>query len=131
MQSYLTGEWKDKEVVVRRPLAVMIPNNAQDMPQYGISEASIIYEAPVEGRIILKQDVLVKKQQQRLLRLLQLKQLARKKQLNKQVFYNQPRNFVQKNFPTSPPKGDWGTKTALLTAQKSAAIMQGLSLIHI
>lgn len=36
-----------------------------------------------------------------------------------------PRNFVQKNFPTSPLKGDWGTKTALLTAQKSAAIMQG------
>lgn len=36
-----------------------------------------------------------------------------------------PLNFVQKNFPTSPLKGDWGTKTALLTAQKSAAIMQG------
>ena len=36
-----------------------------------------------------------------------------------------PQNFVQKNFPTSPLKGDWGTKTALLTAQKSAAIMQG------
>ena len=32
---------------------------------------------------------------------------------------------MQKNFPTSPPKGDWGTKTALLTAQKSAAIMRG------
>lgn len=32
---------------------------------------------------------------------------------------------MQKNFPTSPLKGDWGTKTALLTAQKSAAIMQG------
>ena len=32
---------------------------------------------------------------------------------------------MQKNFPMSPLKGDWGTKTALLTAQKSAAIMQG------
>lgn len=32
---------------------------------------------------------------------------------------------MQKNFPTSPLKGDWGTKTALLTAQKSAAIMRG------
>lgn len=51
MQSYLTGEWKDEKVVKRRPLAVMIPNNAPAMPQYGISKASIIYEAPVEGRI--------------------------------------------------------------------------------
>lgn len=51
MQSYLTGEWKDESVVNRRPIAVMIPNNAPAMPQYGISKASIIYEAPVEGRI--------------------------------------------------------------------------------
>ena len=40
-------------------------------------------------------DVLVKKQQQRLLRLLQLKQLARKKQLNKQVFYNHIRKAIR------------------------------------
>lgn len=51
MQSYLTGEWKDESVVTRRPIAVMIPNNAPAMPQYGISRASIVYEAPVEGRI--------------------------------------------------------------------------------
>ncbi len=51
MQSYLTGEWKDEKVANRRPIAVMIPNNAPAMPQYGISKASIIYEAPVEGRI--------------------------------------------------------------------------------
>ena len=51
MQSYLTGEWKDANVVKRRPMAVMIPNNKAAMPQYGISKASIIYEAPVEGRI--------------------------------------------------------------------------------
>lgn len=51
MQSYLTGEWLPQEVVNRRPIAVMMPNNAQAMPQYGISKASIIYEAPVEGRI--------------------------------------------------------------------------------
>ncbi|MDD6492228.1 MAG: DUF3048 domain-containing protein [Firmicutes bacterium] len=50
-QSYLTGEWKATGVVTRRPIAVMIPNNAPAMPQYGISKASIIYEAPVEGRI--------------------------------------------------------------------------------
>lgn len=51
MQSYLTGEWKDENVVTRRPIAVMIPNNTPAMPQYGLSKASIIYEAPVEGRI--------------------------------------------------------------------------------
>ncbi len=50
-QSYLTGEWKEETVADRRPIAVMIPNNAPAMPQYGISKASIIYEAPVEGRI--------------------------------------------------------------------------------
>ncbi len=60
MQSYLTGEWKDADVVQRRPMAVMIPNNrlkvpgtntSATVPQHGISKASIIYEAPVEGRI--------------------------------------------------------------------------------
>lgn len=51
MQSYLTGEWKDEAVVKRRNMAVMIPNNKAAMPQYGLSQASIIYEAPVEGRI--------------------------------------------------------------------------------
>lgn len=49
MQSYLTGEWKDADVVKRRSMAVMIPNNKPALPQYGISKASIIYEAPVEG----------------------------------------------------------------------------------
>ena len=51
MQSYLTGEWKNADIAQRRPMAVMIPNNKAAMPQYGISLASIIYEAPVEGRI--------------------------------------------------------------------------------
>lgn len=60
MQSYLTGEWKDADVVQRRSMAVMIPNNKlkvpgtdtyKTVPQHGISKASIIYEAPVEGRI--------------------------------------------------------------------------------
>lgn len=51
MQSYLTGEWKDETVVKRRNMAVMIPNNKPAMPQYGISKASIVYEAPVEGRM--------------------------------------------------------------------------------
>ena len=51
MQSYLTGEWKDEKVVKRRNMAVMINNISQSLPQYGISAASIVYEAPVEGRI--------------------------------------------------------------------------------
>ena len=51
MQSYLTGEWLPEEVAKRRPMAVMIGNNIGLMPQWGISKASIIYEAPVEGRI--------------------------------------------------------------------------------
>ncbi|MFV0518293.1 MAG: DUF3048 domain-containing protein, partial [Aminipila sp.] len=51
MQSYLTGEWKDAEVAQRRSMAVMLANNKAALPQYGISQASIVYEAPVEGRI--------------------------------------------------------------------------------
>lgn len=51
MQSYLTGEWKAESVVKRRNMAVMINNIQVSLPQYGISAASIIYEAPVEGRI--------------------------------------------------------------------------------
>ncbi len=51
MQSYLTGEWKDEEIVRRRSMAVMMPNNKAALPQYGISRASIVYEAPVEGRV--------------------------------------------------------------------------------
>lgn len=51
MQSWLTGEWKDADVVKRRNMAVMINNIKVSLPQYGISQASIIYEAPVEGRI--------------------------------------------------------------------------------
>lgn len=51
IQSYLTGEWLEKEKASRRPIAVMIPNNTPALPQYGLSKAAIIYEAPVEGRI--------------------------------------------------------------------------------
>ena len=59
IQSYLTGEWKDEKVARRRNIAVMIPNNyragySESSPKlhpYGLSKASIIYEAPVEGRI--------------------------------------------------------------------------------
>lgn len=51
IQSYLTGQWINEEIGTRRPIAVMIPNNKPAMPQYGLSKAAVIYEAPVEGRI--------------------------------------------------------------------------------
>lgn len=59
MQSWLTGEWKDEAIANRRNMAIMVPNNKRGgykdssplMKQMGISYASIIYEAPVEGRI--------------------------------------------------------------------------------
>lgn len=49
MQSYLTGQWVSADVAIRRPMAVMVPNNKAALPQYGISNASIIYEAPMEA----------------------------------------------------------------------------------
>jgi len=51
MQSYLTGEWLPEEVAKRRPMSVMLGNNIGILPQWGLSKAAIIYEAPVEGRI--------------------------------------------------------------------------------
>ncbi|MCM1174877.1 MAG: DUF3048 domain-containing protein [Blautia sp.] len=51
IQSYLTGQWINEGIATRRPIAVMIPNNKPAMPQYGLSKAAVIYEAPVEGRI--------------------------------------------------------------------------------
>lgn len=51
VQSYLTGEYVSKKQAKKRPIAVMI-NNIQDaIPQSGISKAKVIYEAPVEGGI--------------------------------------------------------------------------------
>ena len=50
-QSYLTGEWKDVNVSKRRPFAMILPNDRAALPQYGISQASVMFEAPVEGRI--------------------------------------------------------------------------------
>lgn len=48
-RSYLTGEWIDGELAKKRPLAVMIGNTSDALPQYGISSADVIYEVPVEG----------------------------------------------------------------------------------
>ena len=49
--SYLTGEYVPEAVGRRRPVAVML-NNIQDaVPQSGIANAGVVYEAPVEGDI--------------------------------------------------------------------------------
>lgn len=48
-KSYLTGEWIDQDLAKKRPLAVMIGNTSDALPQFGISSADVIYEVPVEG----------------------------------------------------------------------------------
>ncbi|MDO4522844.1 MAG: DUF3048 domain-containing protein [Eubacteriales bacterium] len=51
VHSYLSGELKDASIVFTRPMGVMINNIINAMPQCGISQADVIYEAPVEGDI--------------------------------------------------------------------------------
>lgn len=51
VRSKLTGEWVNKEVENKRPYAIMLNNISYANPQSGTSEASIIYEAIVEGGI--------------------------------------------------------------------------------
>ncbi len=48
--SYLTGEPISSDYQNKRPMAIMIPNDDYGaLPQYNISKAGVIYEAPVEG----------------------------------------------------------------------------------
>ena len=49
--SRLTGLPINKDKIKRRPIAVMINNLKPATPQSGLSAASVIYEAPVEGYI--------------------------------------------------------------------------------
>ena len=49
--SYLTGLPVSETVLKERPLAVMLNNIEAGCPQSATSDAAIIYEAPVEGRI--------------------------------------------------------------------------------
>lgn len=51
VRSRLTNEWVDKDVAATRPIAVMIPNEIGAVPHYNLSEASVVYEANVEGRM--------------------------------------------------------------------------------
>lgn len=49
MRSYLTGELISEGQGNRRPVAVMLNNIIDAIPQTGISRAGVVYEAPVEG----------------------------------------------------------------------------------
>lgn len=49
IRSYLTGEMVDVGKANRRPLAIMMSNDKESLPQYGINRAGVVYEAPVEG----------------------------------------------------------------------------------
>lgn len=51
VRSRLTNEWIDKTNANTRPIAVMTPNESSAVPHYNLSEASIIYEANVEGHM--------------------------------------------------------------------------------
>ena len=48
-KSFLTGEWIDEALAKQRPVSCMIGNTDSALPQYGIGQAQVIYEAPVEG----------------------------------------------------------------------------------
>ena len=48
VRSRLTNEWVDEEVAKTRPIAAMVPNS-KTASQYGLSEASVLYECNVEG----------------------------------------------------------------------------------
>lgn len=49
VRSFLTGEPVDASIGNRRPVAVMMSNDKEALPQYGINRADVVYEAPVEG----------------------------------------------------------------------------------
>ncbi len=51
VKSYLTGEWVDEKIGNHRPIAVMVENTREALPQYGLNSAGVIYESPVEGGI--------------------------------------------------------------------------------
>lgn len=51
VRSYLTGKLVPAAVGRRRPVAVMLNNIIDAVPQSGLSRADVVYEAPVEGDI--------------------------------------------------------------------------------
>lgn len=51
VRSQLTNEFIDKDIAVKRPIAIMINNIINAIPQTGISHAGVIYECVVEGSL--------------------------------------------------------------------------------
>ena len=49
VKSLLTGESIDEEIANNRPIAVMVENTVDALPQYGLNSAGVVYECPVEG----------------------------------------------------------------------------------
>ena len=49
IRSFLTGEMVSSAKGNRRPVAVMMSNDKEALPQYGINQAGVVYEAPAEG----------------------------------------------------------------------------------
>lgn len=49
--SYLTGEQVPASYGRKRPVAIMLENTPDALPQYGIGNADVVYEAMVEGSI--------------------------------------------------------------------------------
>ncbi len=49
--SYLTGKQVPKSIGRKRPVALMLNNIYDAIPQYGIEKADVVYEAEVEGLI--------------------------------------------------------------------------------
>lgn len=47
----LTGEGTEQDISANRPVAIMLNNLKAALPQCGISQADLIYEAPAEGGI--------------------------------------------------------------------------------
>lgn len=50
-RSLLTNEITETDVSNMRPLSVMIENTSPALPHYGLADAGVIYEVPVEGGI--------------------------------------------------------------------------------
>lgn len=48
-RNLLTGEPMEEEKACMRPLAVMLGNTVDALPQYGVGQADVLYEVPVEG----------------------------------------------------------------------------------
>lgn len=51
VRSYLTGEYVSPKRAERRPVALMYNNIINAIPHSGLSNAEVVYEAPVEGSI--------------------------------------------------------------------------------